>query len=181
MSQRPVSKAPDWTTAIIVMGVSGAGKSTVASRLADRLRRPLVEGDSLHPPSNIEKMSRGTPLGDEDRLPWLKAVASRIAAARHARQPIIVTCSALKRSYRSTLADGHGDVGFVYLQGAKELIAQRLAARTNHFMPPGLLDSQFAALQEPSPDEPSIVIPIDATPDDIVNSIVEKFTAETRS
>lgn len=175
------SKAPDWTTAIIVMGVSGAGKSTVASRLADRLRRPLVEGDSLHPPSNIEKMSRGTPLGDDDRLPWLKAIASRIDEARKAQRPIIVTCSALKRSYRETLEDGHDDVGFVYLRGAKELIAQRLAARTNHFMPPGLLDSQFAALQEPAADEPSIAITIDAPPDEIVNAIVEKFTVETRS
>lgn len=171
----------NWGTAIIVMGVSGAGKSTVASRLAERLNRPLVEGDSLHPPANIEKMSRGTPLADEDRLPWLKAIAARIDAARKARQPIIVTCSALKRSYRTTLADGHSDVGFVYLQGAKDLIAQRLAARTNHFMPPGLLDSQFAALQEPRDDEPSIVVAIDATPDDIVNSIVDKFTTETRS
>lgn len=168
-----------WTAAIVVMGVSGAGKSTIAERLAQRLKRPLVEGDSLHPPQNIEKMSRGTPLADEDRMPWLKAIASRIEDARHSRQPIVVTCSALKRIYRAALANGHSDVGFVYLRGAKDLIAQRLTERTNHFMPPGLLDSQFAALQEPAPDEPTIVIPIDATPDDIVNSIVEKIATES--
>ena len=166
---------PKESTAIVVMGVSGAGKSTVAEKLATRLGWPLVEGDSLHPPANIEKMSHGTPLNDDDRLPWLKAIAARIDTARQAHQPIIVTCSALKRSYRETLKDGHDDVGFVYLQGSRELIAQRLAARTNHFMPPGLLDSQFATLQEPAADEPSIDVAIDATPDDIVNSIVERF------
>jgi gluconokinase len=168
-------RLPSQTAAIIVMGVSGAGKSTIASALAARLKRPLVEGDSLHPQNNIAKMSQGTPLNDDDRLPWLQAIAARIDEARKTGQPVIVTCSALKRSYRAILADGHDDVGFVYLQGAKDLIAQRLATRTNHFMPPGLLDSQFAALQEPAEDEPSIVIAIDAAPDDIVSSIVEKF------
>lgn len=167
------------TTAIVVMGVSGCGKSTIGSRLAERLNRPLVEGDSLHPPQNIEKMSRGTPLADEDRMPWLKAIAARIEGARQTNAPIVVTCSALKRIYRATLTNGHQDVGFVYLRGAKTLIAQRLAARIDHFMPPALLDSQFAALQEPSPDEPTLVIPIDAAPDEIVDSILEKF-AETR-
>jgi carbohydrate kinase (thermoresistant glucokinase family) len=169
------TRLPRETTAIVVMGVSGAGKSTVAEKLATRLNWPLIEGDSLHPPANIAKMSQGTPLDDDDRLPWLKAIAARIDSARQAHQPIIVTCSALKRSYRETLEDGHDDVGFVYLQGSKELIAQRLAARTNHFMPPGLLDSQFATLQEPAADEPSIDVAIDAAPDDIVNSIVERF------
>lgn len=173
-------RLPGRTTAIVVMGVSGAGKSTVASKLAARLDRPLVEGDSLHPPSNIAKMSQGIPLDDDDRLPWLKAIAARIDAARRAGQPIIVTCSALKRSYREILTDGHDDIGFVYLQGGRDLIAQRLAARKGHFMPPGLLDSQFAALQEPADDEPSIVIAIDAAPEDIVASIVEKFALAPR-
>jgi len=173
-------RLPGRTTAIVVMGVSGAGKSTVASKLAARLDRPLVEGDSLHPPSNIAKMSQGIPLDDDDRLPWLKAIAARIDAARRAGQPIIVTCSALKRSYREILTDGHDDIGFVYLQGGRDLIAQRLAARKGHFMPPGLLDSQFAALQEPADDEPSIVIAIDAAPDDIVASIIEKFALAPR-
>lgn len=171
---------PAWNTAIIVMGVSGAGKSTVASRLADRLNRLLIEGDSLHPPHNIEKMSRGIPLADEDRLPWLKAIAARIDEARKAQRPIIVTCSALKRGYRATLTAGYDDVGFIYLKGAKELIAARLERRADHFMPPQLLDSQFAALQEPAAAEPAIAIAIDAAPDDIVNAIVDKLTMERR-
>jgi len=169
-----------WSAAIVVMGVSGAGKSTVASRLAKRLNRPLVEGDSLHPRQNVEKMKQGIPLADEDRLPWLQAIAARIDRARADQEPIIVTCSALKRDYRSLLADHHADVGFVYLKGAKELIAKRLASRKNHFMPATLLDSQFAALQEPTIDEPSIMIGIDPAPDEIVEAIVAMVTLEGR-
>jgi gluconokinase len=165
----------NWSTAIVVMGVTGAGKSTVGSLLAEKLNRLLIEGDSLHPPANIEKMSHGTPLSDADRLPWLKAIAARIDFARKQRQPIVVTCSALKRSYRDILTDGHDDVGFVYLKGSKDLIAGRLAARKGHFMPPQLLDSQMAALQEPAADEPSIDVAIDGSPDDIVRTIVERF------
>ena len=170
-----------WKTAIIVMGVSGAGKSTVASRLALRLDRLLVEGDSLHPAQNVEKMKHGIPLADADRLPWLKAIAARIDAARAAHQQIVVTCSALKRAYRETLIAGKGDVGFVYLKGEKELIARRLARRTNHFMPAGLLDSQFAALQEPAADEPSIAFAIDPAPDDIVEAIASMVMREGRA
>jgi gluconokinase len=165
----------NWSTAIVIMGVTGAGKSTVGSLLAEKLNRLLIEGDSLHPPANIEKMSHGTPLSDADRLPWLKAIASRIDVARKQRRPIVVTCSALKRSYRDILTDGHDDVGFVYLKGSKDLIAGRLAARKGHFMPPQLLDSQMAALQEPAADEPSIDVAIDGSPDDIVRTIVERF------
>jgi carbohydrate kinase (thermoresistant glucokinase family) len=178
MTGRPIAGR---ATAIVLMGVSGAGKTTIGSRLAQRLHRSLIEGDSLHPPQNIEKMSRGTPLADEDRMPWLKAIAARIDDARRAGQPIVVTCSALKRIYRTALMNGHQDVCFVYLRGARELIARRLAARVDHFMPPSLLDSQFAALQEPGSDEPTIVVPIDATPDEIVDSIVERFTLEPQS
>jgi gluconokinase len=168
--------AHNWDPAIVIMGVTGAGKSTVGSLLAEKLDRSLVEGDSLHPPANIEKMSHGTPLNDDDRLPWLRAIAARIDVARETRQPIVVTCSALKRSYRAILTDGHDDVGFIYLKGSKDLIAGRLAARKGHFMPPQLLDSQMAALQEPGPDEPSTVIAIDRSPEDIVEAIVERFT-----
>jgi gluconokinase len=120
-------------------------------------------------------MSHGIPLDDDDRLPWLKAIAARIDAARQTHRPIIVTCSALKRSYREIFADGHDDVGFVYLQGAKELIAQRLAARTNHFMPPGLLDSQFRTLEPPLPSERPITVsiepPVEAVIDDIIRQL----------
>lgn len=168
----------NWATAIVIMGVTGAGKSTIGSLLSERLNRPLVEGDSLHPPANIAKMSQGIPLNDDDRLPWLKAIAARIDAARRGGQPIVVTCSALKRSYRAILADGRGDVGFVYLKGSKDLIAGRLAARKGHFMPPQLLDSQMAALQEPDADEPSMVIAIEAPPDDMVRTIVSTFETQ---
>lgn len=166
-----------WTTAIVVMGVSGAGKSTIGRLLSQQLGRAMIEGDSLHPPGNVAKMARGTPLTDDDRLPWLKAIAARIDEARQTRAPIVVTCSALKRNYREILTGGHDDVGFVYLHGAKDLIAGRLEARTNHFMPPGLLDSQFATLQEPGADEPTLAMSIDATPDEIVGRIVAAFAS----
>lgn len=168
----------NWNAAIIVMGVSGAGKSTIAKRLAERLNCDLLEGDSLHPPANVEKMSRGIPLVDEDRLPWLEAIAARIDAARHSKRPIVVTCSALKRAYRTTLAGANDDVGFIYLKGAKELIAARLAARKNHFMPAQLLDSQFAALQEPAADEAAVMVAIEPTPEEIVESIMAMFTGQ---
>ncbi|HEX3708898.1 MAG TPA: gluconokinase [Pseudolabrys sp.] len=170
--------AEPWSAAIIIMGVSGAGKSTVGTLLAERLGRVFVEGDSLHPPHNVEKMKHGVPLTDADRIPWLKAIAARIDTARQAHKPIVVTCSALKRDYRELLVAGHDDVGFVYLKGTKELIARRVAARTDHFMPPELLDSQFSDLQEPAPDEPALAVPIDPPPDKIVDSIVAMFTAD---
>jgi gluconokinase len=161
-----------WTTAIVVMGVSGAGKSTVGRLLAARLNCAFIEGDSLHPPQNLEKMRHGIPLTDTDRMPWLDAIAARIAAARAAGTPLVLTCSALKRAYRERLTSGHDDIGFVFLQGGKELIARRLAARPGHFMPPQLLDSQFMALEEPAPDEPAIAVPIDARPEEIVDKIL---------
>ena len=170
-------RASHWTAAIIVMGVSGAGKSTIGAMLSQRLNRPLIEGDTLHPAANIAKMSQGIPLDDADRLPWLKAIAARIDEARTSHRPVIVTCSALKRAYRDILTGGHDDIGFVYLRGTKDLIAGRLKARTNHFMPPGLLDSQFAALQEPAEDEPTMAIAIDATPAQIVDRIVRQFAS----
>lgn len=174
----PEPRASHWTAAIIVMGVSGAGKSTIAELLSERLHRPLIEGDSLHPQSNIAKMSQSIPLDDDDRLPWLKAIAARIDEARKTHKPVIVTCSALKRRYRDILTDGgHDDVGFVYLRGSRDLIAGRLKARTDHFMPPGLLDSQFAALEEPDADEPTLAIPIDAAPAEIVDRIARQFAS----
>jgi gluconokinase len=164
--------AQPWSTAIIVMGVSGAGKSTVGERLALRLDRAFVEGDSLHPPRNVEKMKHGIPLADADRIPWLNAIAARIDAARAAHKPVVITCSALKSAYRARLTGARDDVGFVYLKGSKELIARRLAIRPDHFMPPQLLDSQFAALEEPAPDEPAIAVPIDPAPEEIVDNIL---------
>lgn len=165
-------------TAIVLMGVSGCGKSTIGVRLARKLNREFLEGDTFHPAANVEKMSRGVPLDDEDRRPWLTAIAAAIDAARHRQRKVIVTCSALKRSYRTILAAGHDDVAFVYLKGDQDLIAQRLAARAGHFMPPKLLASQFAALEEPAEDEGSIMMSIERTPDQIVDAIAAMFAAD---
>jgi gluconokinase len=154
------------------MGVSGAGKSTIGALLAQRLARAFLEGDTFHPPANVEKMRHGIALTDADRLPWLRALAAEIDKARMAGKRIVVTCSALKQTYREILAGGHTDVLFVYLKGDKELIAQRLVARAGHFMPPLLLDSQFAALEEPDAGEPTCTVDIDGTPEGIVETIV---------
>jgi carbohydrate kinase (thermoresistant glucokinase family) len=162
-------------TAIVVMGVSGAGKTTIGTLLAARLGRVFLEGDSFHPAANVTKMRSGVPLDDTDRMPWLEAIAAAIDSARREGKAVVVTCSALKRSYRAVLAGGHDDVLFVYLRGEKSLVAERLAGRAGHFMPPALLDSQFAALQEPQPGEASHVIDIADTPDKIVDAIVARL------
>jgi gluconokinase len=148
-------------TIAVIMGVSGSGKSTVAIPLARRLGWDFQEGDALHPAANIAKMSAGIALDDADRAPWLAAIAAWIDIQAAAGKPGVVTCSALKRAYRDILTTGRPQVRIVYLRGSKSLIAARLAARTGHFMPPSLLDSQFATLEEPTPAEGAIVIDID--------------------
>ena len=168
-------------TAIVLMGVSGCGKSTIGVRLARKLDRDFLEGDTFHPAANVEKMSRGMPLDDEDRRPWLATIAEAIDAARKRGGKIVVTCSALKRAYRAILAAGHDDVAFVYLKGNQDLIAARLAGRAGHFMPPKLLDSQFAALEEPSAEERTIVMAIEQTPDQIVEAIAAMFAADAKA
>jgi carbohydrate kinase (thermoresistant glucokinase family) len=160
---------------IVVMGVSGCGKSTIASILAQRLRWVYEDGDWFHPKSNIEKMHHGEPLTDEDRWPWLNGIAAWIDATRQADNHGTVACSALKRVYRDILIGARRDVRLVFLKGDRELIARRVAARDNHFMPPALLDSQFAALQEPTPDERPITVSIEPHPREIVDIIVEKL------
>lgn len=157
------------------MGVSGCGKSTIASMLAHRLNWIFEEGDWFHPPSNIEKMHSGEPLTDEDRWPWLEGIAAWIDATRRAGNRGIVACSALKRAYRDILVGERTDVRIIYLKGDRDLIARRLAARDGHFMPPSLLDSQFAALEEPQPDEHPIVVSIAPHPREIVEEIVKKL------
>ena len=143
---------------LVAMGVSGSGKTTVGKALAAQLGWPFKEGDELHPPANIAKMKSGLPLTDADRAPWLDAVAGWIDAWIEAETSGVITCSALKHAYRSRLVRGHPDEArFVYLKGDKALIAARVAARRGHFMPPSLLDSQFADLEEPCPDEHAIV------------------------
>jgi gluconokinase len=163
-------------TAVLVMGVSGAGKSTVGQLIAASLGAPFRDADSFHPPANVAKMSSGQPLTDEDRWPWLKAIAAWIAEHRAAGTTCVVTCSALKRVYRDVVTDRQrADVRIVYLKGDFDLIAARLAARKGHFMPPALLKSQFDTLQEPAPDEHAIVAPIDAAPEDIASRAMEKL------
>src|SRR5437660_9224495 len=160
---------------VVVMGVSGCGKSTIASMLAHRLNWTFEEGDWFHPPSNVEKMHSGVPLTDEDRWPWLHGIAAWIDATRRVGNHGTVACSALKRAYRDILIGGRPDVRLVYLKGDRDLIARRLAARGAHFMPPSLLDSQFASLEEPQPDEHAIVVSIVPHPREIVEEIVKRL------
>jgi gluconokinase len=157
---------------IVVMGVSGCGKTTVAEQLAARLGWQLAEADIFHSPANIAKMRGGIPLTDEDRWPWLAAIAKWIDAARATHRPGVITCSALKRRYRDIIVGERPDVRLVYLKGDYDLIARRMAAREAHYMPVGLLQSQFDALEEPGPDENAIVVPIESRPEDIVTNII---------
>jgi len=156
---------------IVVMGVSGCGKTTVGRALAERLGRPFQEGDALHPPENVAKMASGTPLSDADRAPWLEAVAAWIDGQRRIGTGGVVSCSALKRAYRRVIIGERRDVRLVYLRGDRNAIATRLAARTDHFMPTSLLDSQFATLEEPGSDERPIVVDASLSIDEIVAAV----------
>jgi carbohydrate kinase (thermoresistant glucokinase family) len=156
---------------VVIMGVSGSGKTTVAAMLAGRLNWQFEEGDSLHSAANIAKMSRGIPLTDEDRQPWLEAIAAVIDRWITEGRSGVVACSALKRAYRRLIINGNPAVRLVYLKGSRELILRRMAARQGHFMPLALLDSQFATLEEPTPEEHAIVVSIDHRPDEIVAEI----------
>jgi len=162
-------------TVAVVMGVSGSGKTTVARGLAEREGWRLVEGDDFHPPANVAKMASGTPLTDEDRWPWLRAIAHEIDAIRASGESAVVTSSALKRAYRDILVDHRPDAVLVYLKGSKDMIGERLAARRGHFMPMALLDSQFAALEEPSEDEHPIVVSVAPPPAVIVDEVMKKL------
>jgi gluconokinase len=165
--------------ALVVMGVSGSGKSTIAEQLAARLGWRYVDGDLFHPPANVAKMSAGHPLTDEDRWPWLRAIAAEIDRRAAAGTRAVVACSALKHAYRDILVHGRDDVRIVFLDGAKDLIEKRLAARKGHFMPPGLLDSQFKTLEPPQPSERPITVSIDASVDGIVDNIVRQLELVT--
>jgi gluconokinase len=146
---------------IVVMGVAGSGKTTIASGLAEKLGVPFVEGDSLHPIANVKKMSAGIPLTDEDRWPWLKAIGERMEVERLTGHGVVVSCSALKHVYRDCLrGEVQGRVHFILLDGSRELIGDRMKKRKGHFMPPALLDSQFATLEKPTPDEDAVVLDI---------------------
>ena len=155
---------------LVLMGVSGSGKTTVGALLAGRLHRLYAEADDFHPSSNVAKMAAGHPLTDDDRWPWLHAIGRYIdeRIARH--EPAVVTCSALKRSYRDVLR--RPEVQIVYLRGSRELIAERLAARHGHFFSAGMLDSQFADLEEPTPEEQVVTVSVGNAPAQIVQDIV---------
>jgi carbohydrate kinase (thermoresistant glucokinase family) len=158
--------------AIITFGVSGSGKTTVGEVLAKRLGWSFIDGDAFHPPSNVEKMRSGSPLTDDDRWPWLKAIAAEIARRRGAADRVVIACSALKRAYRDTLVDGHSDVLLVHMKGTRELIMSRLAPRQGHYFPAALLDSQFATLEEPDATENALTVIVDRDVDALVDEIL---------
>jgi carbohydrate kinase (thermoresistant glucokinase family) len=168
-------------TILVVMGVSGSGKTTVAVMLAEALGIDFLEGDDLHPKQNVEKMKSGTPLTDDDRWPWLAAIAQRIDDWRADGQGGVVTCSALKRAYRDILIGERPNVRLVYLKGSHQLIHHRMAARRGHFMPVGLLANQFTVLQEPGPDERPIVVDIGGTPAAIAAEVIRQLGVVPRA
>jgi gluconokinase len=161
--------------AVVMMGVSGSGKTTVGGALAKRLGVPFRDADGFHPKANVEKMSAGIPLTDEDRWPWLDAIAAAIHGTR-SNEGIVVSCSALRKIYRERILLGAGrPVTFVHLDGTKDMIAPRMATRTGHFMPISLLDSQLATLEPLSPDEPGFRVSIELPPERIVDLVVERL------
>jgi gluconokinase len=165
---------------VVVMGVSGSGKSTVAALLAAALACQFQEGDDLHPRENVEKMRSGTPLTDADRLPWLRKIAEEIDGWRARGECGVLTCSALKRSYRDVIIGDRHDVVLVYLKGSRDLIHRRMAARHEHFMPVSLLDSQLTTLEEPTPDEHPIIVDVGGKPADIAHEIVRQLEGRQR-
>jgi carbohydrate kinase (thermoresistant glucokinase family) len=166
---------------VIVMGVSGSGKSTIGSLLAGRLQWEFEDGDWFHPAANVEKMHKGVPLTDEDRWLWLDAIAAWIDKTRSAGGHGVIACSVLKRRYRDVLIGDRADVRLVYLKGSEELIARRIATRHEHFMPPSLLHSQFVALETPGSDEDPITISIEPRPSQIVAQIFSVLKAGERA
>jgi carbohydrate kinase (thermoresistant glucokinase family) len=160
------------STHLVVMGVSGTGKSTVAKALQQSLGWPFAEGDDLHPPANVAKMAAGIPLEDADRWPWLDAIAAWTAAQAAQGHSTIVTCSALHRAYRDRLREAAAGTRFVHLTGSPELLAERMGARKDHFMPPSLLTSQLETLEPLQPDEPGVVVDVAGTTKAIVNDVL---------
>lgn len=158
---------------VVVMGVAGSGKTTVARILAARLDRPLGEADEFHPPENVAKMAAGTPLVDEDRWPWLRAIRDWLTAHSRAGRSTVVTCSALKVAYRDVLREAEGRVRFVHLAAPEALIGDRMEARTGHFMPPELLPSQYRTLEPLTDAEDGFVVAVDVPPDEVADRVLD--------
>jgi gluconokinase len=166
-TMKPSSQRP---LVLIVMGVSGSGKTTVGTLLAKKTGATFYEGDEFHPPENIEKMRRGVPLTDADRAKWLRALREIITRSLDEGRFIVMACSALKAAYRDLLQGGDSRVKFVYLTGPRAVIEERLKSRRGHFMPPALLDSQFATLEPPSD---ALTFSCEKSPDEIVTALVQ--------
>ncbi|HUC18355.1 MAG TPA: gluconokinase [Acetobacteraceae bacterium] len=164
-------------TVLVLMGVSGAGKTTVAQELHRVLGWPFQEGDDLHPPANVEKMRAGQPLNDEDRKPWLEAIARWIDARLAAHEPGIITCSDLKRAYRRITVGDRKGVTLVYLEGDERLIAERISQRKHRYMPASLLRSQFETLEPPGADEHALVVPLEQIVSETVTDLLRKLAA----
>jgi gluconokinase len=158
----------------VVMGITGSGKSTVGATLARKLGVDFVEGDDYHPIENVQRMASGIPLTDDDRASWLSALATRIREARDAGTGLVLTCSALKRSYRDVLRAAAPELRFIFLSGQRALISERVAERRGHFMPASLLDSQLATLEEPAPNEHAWTYDIGQSAQEIVDDIVAR-------
>lgn len=172
MSTAPSPRRSEAARIIVVMGVASSGKSTVGAALAERVGAPFLDGDGYHPPANVEKMRSGIPLTDDDRWPWLERLSLALKDAANGTGLAIGACSALKRSYRDYMTKVAGEpVLFVYLEGTKDVIAERIRARRHEFMPASLLDSQFATLEVPAADENALPVPVTEPVDAIVDRV----------
>lgn len=164
----------------VLMGVSGSGKSAVANIVSHELKTAFLDGDFLHPRANIEKMASGNPLNDDDRMPWLKALNDAAYAMQRTNDVSIIVCSSLKKIYRDCLREGNDNLSFIYLKGDFDVIEQRLIARKGHFQKPKMLESQFAALEEPGADEQDVVaINIDQPLDAVVADVIKHINSKT--
>ncbi len=161
----------------VVMGVSGSGKSLIGAAFAGSLGVEFIEGDDYHSAANVARMASGIPLTDDDRAEWLRLLAARIRKAKDSGTGLVVSCSALKRTYRDILRGAANELRFVFLKGPQSLLAERLASRRGHYMPPSLLESQLAILEEPSPDEQAWVCDIRESPEDIVAALMARASA----
>ena len=169
------TREPQVTRHVVVMGVSGCGKTTVARGIGDATGLLMAEGDEFHPPANVEKMRAGIPLDDEDRWPWLRDLAGWMVAQAAQGRSTVISCSALKRAYRAVLAEGLPLVEFVHLDGSADVIRGRMSSRAGHYMPPSLLDSQLATLERLGVDEAGIVLDIALSPDELLDGAIRRL------